>query len=121
MLLLDIKALDDQLCRELTGHGNAETLATLDYCEKTNKRVWIRHVIVPGWTLRHDRFAAVAKYLKNYKCVERIDLLPFHKMAEYKWEHLGIVNTLKDTPEPTADEITAANQLFQTDFNGNGE
>ena len=119
ILLLDIKALDDQLCRELTGHSNAETLATLDYCEKTNKCVWIRHVIVPGWTLQSERLTALAQYLKNYHCIERIDLLPFHKMAEYKWEHLGLVNTLKDTPEPTAEQVTEANQII-AEIVGNG-
>lgn len=112
MLLLDIKALDGQLCRDLTGYGNENTLATLDYCEKKHKPVWIRHVIVPGWTLDHDRLNALAQFLKGYRCVQRVELLPFHKMAEYKWEQLGLDNTLKATPEPTEEQVRAARALF---------
>ena len=51
LLLLDIKALNPALCRELTGRDNRNTLATLDYCEETARPVWIRHVLVPGFTL----------------------------------------------------------------------
>lgn len=112
MLLLDIKALDDSLCRDLTGHSNRNTLATLDYCEEHGKTVWIRHVMVPGLTLTRDRLTALAAYLKPYKCIQRIDLLPFHKMAEYKWEQLHIQNTLLDTPEPTKEEIRMAEEIF---------
>lgn len=112
MLLLDIKALDDALCRDLTGHSNRNTLATLDYCEEHGKPVWIRHVMVPGLTLNRDRLTALAAYLKPFKCIQRIDLLPFHKMAEYKWEQLHIRNTLLDTPEPTKEEIRMAEEIF---------
>ncbi|MDY5697145.1 MAG: pyruvate formate-lyase-activating protein, partial [Victivallales bacterium] len=112
LLLLDIKALDDALCRDLTGHSNRNTLATLDYCEEHGKSVWIRHVMVPGLTLTRDRLTALAAYLKPFKCIQRIDLLPFHKMAEYKWEQLHIRNTLLDTPEPTKEEIRMAEEIF---------
>lgn len=112
MLLLDIKALDDSLCRDLTGHSNRNTLATLDYCEEHGKTVWIRHVMVPGLSLTRDRLTALAAYLKPFKCIQRIDLLPFHKMAEYKWEQLHIQNTLLDTPEPTKEEIRMAEEIF---------
>ena len=55
---------------------------------------------------------ALAAYLKPFKCIQRIDLLPFHKMAEYKWEQLHIQNTLLDTPEPTKEEIRMAEEIF---------
>ena len=87
-------------------------LATLDYCEEHGKPVWIRHVMVPGLTLTRDRLTALAAYLKPFKCIQRIDLLPFHKMAEYKWEQLHIRNTLLDTPEPTKEEIRMAEEIF---------
>lgn len=56
MVLLDIKSLDDKLCFSLTGMGgNANTLATLSYLQKINKRVWLRHVLVPSWTLEEKK------------------------------------------------------------------
>lgn len=112
LLLLDIKALDDALCRELTGHGNFNTLATLDYCEQRGKPVWIRHVLVPGFTLVRERLTALAGYLSSYSCIQRIDLLPFHKMAEFKWKELRLHNTLAGTPEPEKEEIRMAEEIF---------
>ncbi len=112
LLLLDIKALDDALCRELTGHGNFNTLATLDYCEQHGKPVWIRHVLVPGFTLVRERLTALAGYLSSYSCIQRIDLLPFHKMAEFKWKELRLHNTLAGTPEPEKEEIRMAEEIF---------
>ncbi len=112
MLLLDIKSLDDTLCRKLTGHGNSETLATLDYCEKTGKPVWIRHVLVPGWTLDMESLKELAAKLGNYRCVKRVELLPYHKLGEYKWELLGVKNTLLNTPVPAKDEVAEAEKLF---------
>lgn len=112
LLLLDIKALDDALCRELTGHGNSNTLATLDYCEQHGKPVWIRHVLVPGFTLMRERLTALAGYLSSYSCIQRIDLLPFHKMAEFKWKELRLHNTLAGTPEPEKEEIRMAEEIF---------
>ena len=112
LLLLDIKALDDALCRELTGAGNRNTLDTLDFCEKNGKAVWIRHVLVPGWTLERERLTGLAGYLKTFSCIQRIDLLPFHKMGEYKWKELGQESPLAATPEPTREEIQEAEALF---------
>lgn len=112
MLLLDIKALDTEDCRKLTGQGNENTLATLDYCEKTGKRVWIRHVIVPGLTLDMDKLKKLATFLKPFKCVERTELLPFNKLGEFKWKALNIPYALADTPSPTDTQIAEANALF---------
>ena len=81
LLLLDIKALDPDLCRELTGQDNKNSLALLDYCESVKKPVWIRHVLVPGFTLVQERLEELAEYLSGFSCVERIELLPFHKMG----------------------------------------
>ena len=113
MLLLDIKALDPDDCRRLTGQGNENALATLAYCEKTNKRVWVRHVLVPGLTLDTRKLKALADYLKPFTCVERVELLPFHKIGEYKWRELAIPYALTDTPETTPAQLAEAQALFR--------
>ncbi len=112
LLLLDIKALDPELCRRITGQDNRNELATLDYCEETGKPVWIRHVLVPGWTLDTARLRDLAGYLAKFNCVEKIDLLPFHKMAAFKWRGLGLADPLADTSEPSSEACRQAEQLF---------
>lgn len=114
MLLLDIKCIDDDVCRELTGMSNSNALATLDYCEKTGKPVWIRHVMVPGITLDTTLLERLADYLSAYKCIENVELLPFHKMGEFKWESLKMHYELYDTVEPTQEEILKAKEIFRS-------
>ena len=112
MLLLDLKELDPQDCRQLTGQTNENTLATLDYCEKTGKPVWIRHVCVPGYTLTPQKLERLAAFLKSYTCVEKVELIPFHQMGSYKWDYIAQTYQLKDTPVPTSQEMQTAKQIF---------
>jgi pyruvate formate lyase activating enzyme len=89
LLLLDVKSYDPGLCEKLTGSDNAHSLAlkTLEYCESAGKPVWIRHVLVPGYTLSPPLLEKLAEYLSGFSCIKRVDLLPFHKMGEYKWRN----------------------------------
>jgi pyruvate formate lyase activating enzyme len=105
LILLDIKCFDDEMSKVLTGHSNKRTLETLNYCEETDKRVWIRQVLLPGYTLNCRTLVGLAEYLKDFKCVELVELLPFHKMGEYKWAALGFKYELKDTQPPTPEEL----------------
>ncbi len=113
LVLLDIKSLDDEQCRSLTGLGNKDTLATLDYCESIGKKVWLRHVLVPGWTLENERLEALADYLKDYTCIEQVELLPYHSMGRHKWEKLNLVYTLANVTEPRGKVLTEAKAIFE--------
>jgi len=113
LILLDVKAIDDDFCIALTGMGNRLTLATLEYCETARKPVWIRHVLVPGYTLDTSRLERLADHLLRYTCIDKIELLPFHKMGEYKWEALKHPYALKHTQPPTELEVQSARAIFQ--------
>ena len=114
LLLLDIKALDSVLCKELTGQDNTNALAMLRHCEETGKPVWIRHVMVPGFTLDFTLLTQLAEFLKPFHCVEKVELLPFHQLGRYKWEICGLDYRLATTPEPTADEVCKAKEIFES-------
>ncbi len=114
MLLLDIKSDDKELCYRLTGRQNDNAYKILDYCEEIGKPVWIRHVLLPGYTLKKERLEGLADFLKSYKCVQKTELLPFHKMGEYKWEVLKEKYLLYDTPAPTAEETEEAKNIFRS-------
>lgn len=113
MLLLDIKDIDSDDCKTLTGFSNNMTLSTLDFCESINKDVWIRHVLVPDYTLNDEKLHRLGNYLKNYKCIKKIELLPYHNMGLYKWEIIGIKNKLENTLCPTNDEILKATEILK--------
>lgn len=112
LVLLDIKHIDSEKCMELTGKGNENTLALLEYCEKIKKEVWIRHVVVPNFTEDYVAIEKMAKYLSNYTIIKRIEILPFHKMGEYKWMQLDLKYELGETPEPTKESIEKIRGIF---------
>lgn len=114
LLLLDMKAADDALFREITGRGMENTLEILEHREKEGKPVWIRHVLVPGLTADEEHLHRLGRLLAAYDCIERVEILPFHKMGEYKWEALGRPYTLGDTQPPTTEEVETARRILQS-------
>lgn len=113
MLLLDIKSVDPELSGRITGSKAVlqNERDYLDLCESTGKDVWIRHVVVPGLTLDDGQLERLGKFLAGYKCVKKVELLPFHKMGEYKWEEGKY--TLTATEPPTAEEMVRAERLVK--------
>ena len=113
LLLLDIKALDNELCEKITGKGNSDTLRLLSHCERMHKAVWIRHVLVPGLTLFEDKLTTLADYLTRFSCIRKVELLPFHKLGEFKWRELQCDYSLYDTAVPTDEEMSMAREIFK--------
>lgn len=113
LVLLDIKHMASEKCIALTGQGNENALAMLEYCENQGKPVWIRHVVVPGYTEDETVLSEMAEYLAQFKAIQRIEILPFHKMAEYKWKQLGLAYELGDTPEPEKESVARIRDIFR--------
>lgn len=113
LVLLDIKHIDTDKCKELTGMGNENALKMLDYLEQIKKEVWIRHVVVPGYTEDYETLETMAKYLSKYTVISKIELLPFHKMGEYKWENMGLSYEISDTKEPTKESMEKIKKIFE--------
>lgn len=105
MLLLDIKAIDSALTKKITGAGNENALKILEYCESVGKPVWIRHVLLPGYTLDYEQAHRMGSFLKDFRYVEKVELLPFHKMGEYKWETLKLPYTLTEVQPPESEQV----------------
>jgi len=113
LVLLDIKSFDPETYRRVTGM-NLQT--TLDFAERMaalKKPMWVRCVIVPGLTDDLEMLKRLAAYLKPLGNVEKIEVLPFHKMGEPKWKALGYNYTLTDTPEPTSELIETVRSIFR--------
>lgn len=105
LILLDIKSIDTTVAKSLTGKGNEDALEMLDYLESQGKPVWIRHVVVPGITENYDAIERLGKYLEKYKVIDRVEILPFHKMGEFKWKELGYKYELLETQSPDKESI----------------
>ena len=112
LILLDIKAWDQNIAKQLTRRDTQNALATLALCEEISKSVWIRHVLLGGYTLDDTQLTALADYLTHFTCVERIELLPFHKLGEPKWHDMNRRYLLADTPATTREQLGHAKAIF---------
>jgi pyruvate formate lyase activating enzyme len=83
------------------------------YLSDIGKPVWIRFVLVPHLTDNKDNTNQLADFIATLKNVERLEVLPFHKMGEYKWEQLGLPYSLKDTPPASPELVQQTVEIFR--------
>ncbi|MER5599194.1 pyruvate formate-lyase-activating protein [Streptomyces sp. NPDC002265] len=100
LVLLDIKSFDIDTYRKLTGGRLAPTLSFATRLDRLGVPMRIRYVLVPGWTDDPRSVDALAGFVAGLGTVERVDVLPFHKLGASKYEALGIPFPLRDTPVP---------------------
>jgi pyruvate formate lyase activating enzyme len=110
LVLLDIKCWDPERHRRLTGMEIGPTLEFARRLAALHKPVWVRFVLVPGWTDDLDEIGQIARFAGGLGNVERVDVLPFHQMGRFKWKELGLEYQLHDvaSPSPEAVERTCA-------------
>lgn len=99
LIILDIKHVDKEGFKELTGASKDESLIFIKELNSSNKDVWIRQVIVPGVTDSKEYVYELKHFLKNINNVKKVEFLPYHKLGSEKYEKLGIFNPYKDLPE----------------------
>ena len=98
LVLLDMKMPDNELYKEYMGVDNKKTLEFFDYLKEQNIKVWIRQVIIKGINTTKNNIEFLKK-LKENKNVEKIELLPFRKLCETKYNDMGIPFLMKDYEE----------------------
>lgn len=122
LVLLDIKHIDDEKCKELVGLSNKKELAFAKYLSDNGIRIWIRQVIIPGLTDDKEDLLKLKEFISTLKTVEKIELLPYHSMGKYKWEELGVKYRLENIPDATEEDIKRAKEILRNlSVNGDGE
>lgn len=104
LVILDIKCLDEEEHKWLTGLGNRNVLDFADYLEKNEISFWVRHVVVPGITFQKELLFRLGSYLKKFSCLERIELLSYHTMGTAKYSELGLAYPLESVPALSEEE-----------------
>lgn len=112
LFLLDIKHIDDDEHKKLTGHSNKNILDFTKYLEEKNVPVCIRHVVVPGITFNKEYLFELGKYIGTLKNLKSIDVLAYHDMGKSKYESLGIEYPLKDTPPLSKEDALKAKKII---------
>lgn len=112
IFLLDIKSINDDICKELVGVSNKLELEFAKYLSDIGKPIWVRQVLVPGYTDKEEDLSSLKDFLSTLKTVEKIDILPYHNLGEYKWKNLNLEYPLKDVRTATLDDVTRAKQIL---------
>lgn len=113
LVLLDIKTLNPQKHRELAGVEIDNTLIFLEELNRRGIRTWVRHVVVPTWTDNDEELNLLAEFVASKECVERVELLPYHTMGEYKYAPLGMEYKLAHLSPLPKEQILHAAEIFK--------
>ena len=112
LVLLDIKHIDNDAHKRLTGWENENILDCARYLSDIHKPVWIRHVLVPGINDDDESLHRLRSFIDTLSNVERVEVLPYHDLGVYKWEQLGISYKLTDVKPPTEESVLHARKIL---------
>ena len=112
LILLDIKHVDSNAHKQLTGWKNENILDCARYLSDIKKPVWIRHVLVPGINDDDDSLHKLRKFLDSLGNIERVEVLPYHDLGVYKWEQLGLPYALSEVKPPTEENLLHARKIL---------
>ena len=112
LVLLDIKHIDSEAHKQLTGWRNENILDCARYLSNIRKPVWIRHVLIPGMNDDDESLYRLRAFIDTLSNVERVEVLPYHALGVYKWEQLGIPYPLKDIKSPTNESLLHTQKIL---------
>lgn len=114
LILLDIKCIDDKIHEELTGKKLKPVLDFIKYAKENNKKLWIRHVVVPTITDDNVLLEKLANYILSLgDIVEKVEILPYHTMGKYKYDELKIPYPLENIPDLDTSRAETIKNLFK--------
>ena len=112
LFMLDIKHIDDEEHKKLTGQTNKNILDMAQYLSKNGKKMWIRHVLGPAITTDDRYLKQLREFIDTLKTVDRVEVLPYHTLGVFKWKELGIPYQLEGVESPTEEQIECAKRIL---------
>ena len=112
LVLLDIKHIDDEKCKNLVGRSNKRELEFAKFLSDNNIKMWIRQVLVPGYTDKEEDLLNLKQFLSELKTVRKVEILPYHDMGKYKWEQLGCKYELEGVRLATPEDVERAKEIL---------
>ena len=113
LVLLDIKHINPEKYLKLTEVELEPTLQFMQYLSEINKPTWLRYVLVPDYTDDAEDLENWAKYVSQFKNVERVDILPFHQMGAHKWKEIGRAYPLENCRPADMKDVKKALEIFK--------
>ena len=113
LVLLDIKHINTEKCINLTGFTNKHNLDFATYLNNINLPVWIRQVLIPGYTDDKFDILELKNFLSTLNNIEKVEILPYHNLGQFKWNELGDVYELENVEPPTQENIDKIKMLLE--------
>lgn len=113
LFLLDIKCINDEKAIDLTGVSNKKELEFANYLSNINKPIWIRQVLVPGYTDDEQDLIKLRDFISTLKSVEKVEILPYHDLGKFKWEQLGEIYPLENVRTANNDDVARAKKILK--------
>lgn len=113
LVLLDIKHINDEKCKDLVGFSNKKELEFARYLNDNNIPVWIRQVIVPGITDDENDLKELKNFINSLSNVQKVELMPYHELGKFKWENLGFDYQLDGVPAATSEDIEKVKRILE--------
>jgi pyruvate formate lyase activating enzyme len=112
LFMLDIKEMDEERHKKLTGQPNENILAMGDYISSHGGEMWVRHVLVPELTDDEEGLYQMRKKIDSWENVSRVEVLPYHTLGLFKWEKSKIPYSLAGVQPPTEEEVKRAEKIL---------
>ena len=112
-LLMDIKHIDPAEHKKLTGMGNDNVIQMFRYLDEIKKPIWIRHVLVPGYSDNDEYLTKTRDFIRSLGNVHRVEILPYHTLGITKYKNLGIPYPLEGVNPPDAERIKNAREILE--------
>lgn len=116
LVLLDVKEFNDERHKALTSRSNAQTLKTAAWLEENQKPFWLRYVLVQKYSYFKEDIEALGGHFKDYRMIERVEILPYHTLGVHKYEAMKMDYQLKDVQLNTQAQLDEAKELFKKYF-----
>jgi len=112
LVLLDIKQMDNKKHIDLTHVSNKYTLDFANYLAAQNQPVYLRYVVVPGYTDCLEDAHTLGKFIQPMKNIEKIEMLPYHELGKHKWTAMGEIYPLDGVHPPSRDTMQAIKEIL---------
>lgn len=112
LFLLDIKQINKEKHIDLTRVKNDNTLAFAKFLSDNNKDMWIRYVLVPGYSDDEQDIINLKSFIDTLSTVKKIEVLPYHSLGVVKYEKLGLEYSLKDVKPPSGESVLKTKELL---------
>ena len=112
LVLLDIKHINSKKCKELVGFSNKLELDFAKYLSDNAIPIWIRQVLIPGYTDDEQDLLKLKDFIASLKTVQKVELLPYHDMGKFKWKKLGIKYDLEGIRPANLQDINKVKEIL---------